>query len=133
MGEPVKRRWLLLAAGGALAVRPALAAPQVMVIYVGGWDCPYCTQWKNDAKPRWIVSQLFRKVHYVEIEAPHLVDAYHEQYWPDDLRAVLAQVPDKSGTPRFLVLKDGKLIANESGVAKWAIALEAVERALAEA
>jgi hypothetical protein len=127
----VRRRALLLA-GGALAATSARAAGErhVTVIYVGGWDCPYCTAWKNESKPKWITSELFGRVRYVEVESPRLKEAYQERYWPEDLRPVLAQIPHKSGTPRFLVVKDGKLIANAFGTGQWAEAVAAIEQAL---
>ena len=32
---------------------------------------------------------------------------------------MLAQVPSKSGTPRFLIVRDGRIVSNEFGVSKW--------------
>ena len=37
-----------------------------------------------------------------------------------DLKPILDQVPRKSGTPRFLIVKDGKIVSNEFGTSKWA-------------
>ena len=67
---------------------------------------------------------------FVEVDAPLLKQAYQERYWPEDVRPVLAQVPRKSGTPRFLVVKDGKLVANAFGNNEWPTAVEAMRKAL---
>ena len=57
---------------------------------------------------------------WIEVEAPRLKEAYQERYWPGDLKPVLDQIPRKSGTPRFLIVKDGRIVSNEFGVSKWA-------------
>ncbi len=125
----MKRRAFLLGTT-MLASGAAEAAGQVTVIYIGGWDCPYCTAWKNDSKPQWVASELFRQVRYVEIEAPHLREAYREKYWPEELLPVLAQVPHKNGTPRWLVVKNGKIVANAFGHSKWPNAMAAARKAV---
>jgi hypothetical protein len=46
-------------------------------------------------------------VTWIEIEAPHLARAYDDTYWPASLRPIRDQLPRKSGTPRFLIVRDG--------------------------
>ena len=50
-------------------------------------------------------------------------DAYDERSWPRALRAVLAQVPRKSGTPRFLIVQEGRIVSNQLGASAWAVTL----------
>jgi hypothetical protein len=102
------------------------------VIYVGGQDCPPCTEWKNTQKARWLASPEYKKVTWVEVESPKLREAYKERYWPADLRPVLAQLPRKSGTPRFLIVRDGKLVANEFGTGRWAATVADLKKELGE-
>jgi len=99
------------------------ARPHVQVIYIGGQDCAPCQRWRANAHPRWLASAEFQKVDYFEIEPISLKDAYNERSWPRALRAVLAQVPRKSGTPRFLVVQDGRIVANHLGLSAWASTL----------
>lgn len=130
------RRRTLLATTLAAAVAPAAVGakpPAVTVIYVGGWDCPPCLRWKNDSKPEWVASALYRRVRYVEIESPRLREAYQDRYWPDEFKPVRDALPRKSGTPRYLVVKDGALLANEFGPSNWPKALEAIRAALGQA
>ena len=115
---------------GLAGSQPALAAAGVMFVYVGGWDCPYCTVWKNEQKAKFLASDVGKHVRIVEIDVPLLKEAYQERYWPEEMRPVLAQVPRKSGTPRFLVVKNGKLIANAFGNNEWPRAVEAMRKAL---
>ena len=130
------RRALLVRSTALLSTlflaRTAAAAQDVTVIYVGGWDCPYCVVWKNENKARWLASDLYKKVRYVEVDPPRLKEAYEERYWPDQLWPVLKQVPRKSGTPRFLVVKNGKIVANEFGSSKWNAALAAIAKAVGQ-
>lgn len=107
------------------------ASPDVHIVYVGGWDCPYCTSWKNQYKAEWVASPQFRHVRWTEIDVPHLREAYKERYWQGDLAPILAQLPRKSGTPRFLVVSDGKVVSNEFGVSKWEHSLAVIRKLVA--
>lgn len=102
-----------------LVATPAVAAGHIQVVYVGGWDCPYCTVWKNQYKKSWMDSPYFKKVEWTEVDVPHLREAYQERYWQGDLKAVREQLHRKSGTPRFIVVRDGKVVSSELGVNKW--------------
>ena len=124
------RRSLLFAAGlaGSLSSLPAGAAGPLQVVYVGGWDCEPCATWKKRYKAEWVASREFARVTWIEVESPTLKAAYQERYWPEELRPVLASLPRKSGTPRFLVVRDGRVIANEFGVSTWIKVLDVVKK-----
>ena len=98
---------------------PARAASALEVIYIGGSDCQPCKAWKNKYKAQWLASAEYRQVTWIEVEPPKLKEAYQERFWPGDLKPILDQLPRKSGTPRFLVVRDGKIIANEFGGGQW--------------
>jgi hypothetical protein len=110
----------------------ARAASDIKVIYVGGWDCPPCTQWKNTRKAGWLASPEYGRVTWIEVEAPRLKEAYQERYWPGDLKPILDQLPRKSGTPRFLIVRDGQVVANEFGGSKWAVIMADLRKLLGE-
>jgi hypothetical protein len=116
----MNRRTLVAAAllGSAMQF-PARAAADLKVIYVGGLDCQPCTSWKNRYKAGWLASPEYKQVTWIEVEAPKLKEAYQERFWPGELRPILDQLPRKSGTPRFLVVKDGKVVANDFGANHW--------------
>ena len=46
---------------------------------------------------------------------PHLREAYRERYWPGDLKTVLDQLPNKRGTPRYIVVKDDVVVFDKFG------------------
>jgi hypothetical protein len=115
--------------GGALQL-PARAASPLNVIYIGGWDCQPCAAWKNKYKADWFASPEYKQVTWIEVESPKLKEAYQERFWPGDLRPILNQLPRKSGTPRFLIVRDDKIIANEFGVDGWSKILAELKKQL---
>jgi hypothetical protein len=121
--------------GGLLtssALSPAFAKSDIKVIYIGGWDCPPCLHWKSREKPAWVASPEYKQVTYIEIDAHHLKRAYDNEYWPVELRPIRDQLPQKFGTPRFLVVRDGTVIANRfRGSDYWTGTLADIRKALA--
>ncbi len=108
----------------------ALGAADVQVIYVGGQDCPFCALWRQKYEAAWRSSPEFKLVDYVEVDPPHLRQAYERRYWPGELGAVLEQIPSKRGTPRFLIVSHGKLVFNDLGTNKWERAVMALKNVL---
>lgn len=112
----MKRRSLVLATAASLASARAFAAPSnIQLVYVGGRDCPACVHWVRETKPRFVASTLYRKLRYVEIETARMREAYDARNWPQHLVTILYDLPRKTGRPRFLIVKDGRLYANELG------------------
>ena len=114
-----RRAFLVAGSLASTALGTAWAASEVKVIYVGGWDCQPCSNWKNQYKAAWLASPEFKKVTWVEVDPPKLKEAYQERYWLGDLKPILDQLPRKTGTPRFLIVQDGKIVSNEFGTNKW--------------
>jgi hypothetical protein len=114
----MKRRSLVLASIVTLASPEAYAAAnEIQLVYVGGRDCPACAEWVRDSRPRFLASSLYKKVRYVEVETARMRAAYDVSNWPDHLVTILQNLPLKSGTPRFLIVMNGQLYANELG--RW--------------
>ena len=95
------------------------AAADIKVIYIGGVDCPPCHHWEKAYKAKWLASPEFRQVTWVEIDVPKFREAYQTRYWPGDLKPILDQIPKKSGAPRFLIVKDGRIVSNQFGSTRW--------------
>jgi hypothetical protein len=128
----MNRRAFLFASLAVAALGPAQAAPKLGVIYIGGLDCGPCTQWKNKYKAEWLASPEFTQVVWVEIEAPKLREAYQERFWPGELKGVLEQLPRKSGTPRFLIVRNGWIVSNQFGGSKWRNTMAEIKKLLGE-
>lgn len=131
MTAGVNRRIFVVAAlvGSSLQF-PARAEPALKVIYVGGRDCQPCTAWKNKYKASWLASPEYKQVTWIEVDPPKLKETYQERYWPGDLKPILDQLPRKSGTPRFLIVKDDRIIANEFGTGQWSKILAELKKHL---
>ena len=70
------RRTFVVAGLASSACDSAPAATLLKVIYVGGWDCQPCTAWKNKHKADWLASPEYKRVTWIEVEAPKLKEAY---------------------------------------------------------
>jgi len=127
-----RRAFVFANLAASVATGTAHAARDLQVIYVGGQDCPPCQRWIATYRDRWLASPEYRQVTWYEVAPPHLKEAYQERHWPDPLRPVLAQVPYKSVTPRFLVVQDGRIVSNESGVSKWLNTMAELRKLLGE-
>jgi hypothetical protein len=127
-----RRAFLIAALLASTSLAPAEAASGLQVIYVGGWDCPPCAVWKKTQKPRWLASPEFQQVRWIEIESPRLRDAYQERYWPLEVKPLLAKLPRKSGTPRFLIVRDGEILSNQFGVPGWSTTMADLKKLLGE-
>ena len=117
----MNRRAFVLGGGlGFTALSQAFAqASPLTVIYIGGQDCPNCAQWKSQYKAAWDGSPESTKVKWVAVDPPSLRDAYSSRNWPAEQKQILDKLPSKSGTPRFVLVKNGAIIANKSGVKSW--------------
>lgn len=129
------RRAFLFASFLALPMLPGASrathtSADLQLIYIGGQDCPPCQRWRASSLPRWLASPEFQKVNYFEIEPITLKEAYDERSWPRGLRPILAQIPRRSGTPRFLIVRDGRIVSNQLGVSAWASTLKDLKQYL---
>lgn len=127
-----RRAFVFASLAASLASSRAHATSDLQVIYIGGQDCPPCRRWITAYKDSWLASPEYRQVTWYEVEPPHLKQAYQERYWPEALRSVLAQVPRKSGVPRFLIVEDGRIASNQVGVSKWLKTMAELKKLLGE-
>ena len=123
-----RRAFLLAGLLSSTALVSAEAQPALTVIYVGGWDCVPCTRWKNAYKARWLASPEYKQVRWIEVESPNFREAYQVRFWPDELRPILDQLPIKNVTPRFLVVRNGRIIDNRFGGNSWPIIMADVRK-----
>ena len=114
-----RRAFLFASLAASTALGAAKAAAGVKVIYIGGEDCPPCHRWASAYKAKWLASPEFRQVTWIEIDSPRFREAYQARFWPGDLEPILDQIPRKSGAPRFLIVRDGRIVSNHFGISKW--------------
>lgn len=103
---------------GLGATGGAQAAPSVMVIYVSTWDCTYCRVWDKTLWPDFQASPEFQRIDWKKINAKSIKTAYEDQYWPQELRRYRDEAALSGGLPRWLIVKDGRLVFNGRGSVK---------------
>ena len=102
-----------------------------VMVRVARW-CGPCQRWRSTYEAQWLASPEYQRVTWVEVEPPLLREAYRERHWPEALRPVLDQVPRRSGTPRFLIVDNGRIVSNEMGVSKWLNTMVELRKLLGE-
>jgi len=76
-------------------------------------------------------SPEFRRIRWIEVEPPRLREAYQARFWEGPLEPIFAQLPQRFGTPRFLVVQNGQIIDNQLGVSSWLRVLSEVKTLIA--
>lgn len=89
------------------------------VVYVGADDCGPCRAWRRDERPAFLGSGVFPAIEYREVVAARLYDLLAEAEWPADLAFLREQVRSRPGAPQWFVMRDGRMIAWESGLSAW--------------
>lgn len=93
------------------------AAPAATVVYLGAWDCPYCTEWKSKDRPAFKASAESARVSLREIDTPLLKRPDFK--FPADLAWLEAKYRTKRGVPRFLIVAEGKVLLETYGTSGW--------------
>jgi len=88
------------------------AAAGNMVVYITARDCPSCARFEATYLGRFTAAMQAKGYTVRKVAVEHLNNIRDQNYWPNDLKPLLAQFGNKGGTPRFLVVHDGRVIEN---------------------
>ncbi len=113
------RRSFLLRGVSVVAIAavglPAKAAGGSFILYIGASDCPHCRRFMaydfDNFSSR--ARQMGLAVRTLNVAS--FRDIRDEGYWPADLKPLLAQFSNKGGTPRFLMVRGGRVVENVFG------------------
>ncbi len=98
----------------------ALQHPQhITLVYIGADDCAPCQQWQRMAEPQFRASPEFARVSYRVVKSPTLFGVLEDEHWPEDLKPYRRELGENAGVPLWLVIADGKLVLQQSGVSQW--------------
>ncbi|WP_293864816.1 hypothetical protein [uncultured Alsobacter sp.] len=117
-----RRQFVLATSAALLAPTAALAdglRKDVFILAVMARDCPFCIEWNAYERAR--LERLCReaRVRFREVEVLRFTDIREDGAWPSDLKPVLAKIPYTDGTPRFLVVHEGRIIQHTVGLEQY--------------
>jgi hypothetical protein len=82
------------------------------VVYISAGDCVPCARFDATYLEKFTAAMQAKGYAVRRVIVAHLNDIRDQSYWPSDLKPLLAQFGNKGGTPRFLVVHDGRVIQN---------------------
>jgi len=126
---------LASATAGRRQISGAAARPKALtLVAVMAYNCPPCAYWEAVHRPPFVASATAKSVRYFEVKAGTYRDTRaRETDWPEEIRWLRDSGKADSGTPRFLVVSEGKILLNARGIGGWTNnVLPLVERAAAE-
>ncbi len=109
----------LAAALVGVALAPPVLAARIQIIYVGAYNCAPCRQWELFSEPAWLKTPEAKQVELRKVKVPFFSDTSSDSAWPDDLRWVRERTNARSGTPRFIVLVDDRIVSTAFGTNGW--------------
>ncbi len=113
------RRTFLLGSTAALVMgaglSPALAGSGAYILIVMARDCPWCIDWNAHDRPTFARLTKAQGVPVREVEVMRYSDIREDAAWPADLKPVLAQIRQTNGTPRFIIVQNGRIVQHAVG------------------
>jgi hypothetical protein len=103
------------ACGSAVSARAASRT----IVYIGADDCRPCHQWEATYQKGFAARCAARGVRFRAVRVATLRNIRDTRYWPADLRPLLRQFSDRSGTPHFLAVRNGEVIVNVHGISRY--------------
>jgi hypothetical protein len=89
------------------------------LIYVGADNCGPCAAWERDVGPgtrsAFVAGPLGRSVAFREVHARTYMNTAEPSRWPEDLLWLVKATNVASGTPRYIVMVDRKIVLNSQG------------------
>lgn len=110
---------LALVAVATAGLGGPLQAASRTIVYIGADDCQPCHQWEATYQRSFAAKCAARGVRFRTIRVATLRNIRDTRYWPSDLRPLLRQFSDRSGTPHFLAVRDGEIIVDVHGVSRY--------------
>jgi hypothetical protein len=105
---------------------------EILVLYVGAYDCAPCGGYELNVRPVFLASPEGKAVTYREVKSGTYRSTMREADWPEDVRWIRELGAARGGTPRFIVAVDRVILRNVTGVGNWnSDALPLIQRLVA--
>jgi hypothetical protein len=113
---------LLIAAFVALTFANWTSAKPVRnltLVYVGADNCAPCEIWQRNQGTAFRGSPEFHHLAYREVKSANLFDVLKDKNWPEELRGYRRAIGEEAGVPLWLVIADGQIVMQRSGLTQW--------------
>lgn len=99
---------------------PSARASDIMLLYVGAYDCAPCRAWQKGDGANFLASPEFPRIRYREVKSPRLADVLKDDNWPEELRIYRRHLRPGDGVPLWLVVgSDHEIVERKSGASAW--------------
>jgi hypothetical protein len=116
---------LMLTGNEIRAVEQSARIKDLTFVYVGAENCGPCKRWEQSrtgspaqSKSVFLASPEAKAATFRQVNAHTYMNTGAENLWPADLKWVRSATHVVSGTPRFLLIADGKVMLNAQGTSK---------------
>src|SRR5262249_34579303 len=92
---------------------------RIQIVYVGAFNCLPCKNWELFVEPAWEKTPEAKQVALRKVKVPFFENTASDTAWPEDLRWVRDRTNARSGTPRFIVVVDDRIVATTFGANGW--------------
>jgi hypothetical protein len=110
-------------AAGALH---AQSGSKLTLVYVSAKNCPPCDQWSRAysgggwmSKRQFLAMPEAQEVELRQVETDRYQETGLDKDWPEDLQWARNETNARVGAPRFILILDGKIVANSFGYWKF--------------
>ncbi len=110
---------LMLTGNDSRPVEQEMRVKQLTLIYIGADNCGTCKRWEQtrSSKPReskyaFLDTPEAKAVTFRQLGAANYMNTSYDQLWPEDIRWVRTKTYAASGTPRFILIADDKVMLN---------------------
>ncbi len=108
----------------ALAASLPASAGEIVFLYLGAPDCPYCAHWETQVRPGFLASPEAKSVRYVEVQGETLRRPIEARHYPQEFRWIYDQIGASRGVPRFVIAVDGKVTHSAYGTGAYRSVIE---------
>lgn len=98
---------------------PAASAADLTLFYLATPDCPYCRQWEAQSRGPLLASPEGRAVRFVEVRGETLRAPIEARHYPPAHRWGFDLIGPSRGVPRFVLVSNGRIIANAYGLTAY--------------
>jgi hypothetical protein len=104
---------------------PIPRAAELLVLYLGTPDCPWCRAWEANNRGKFLSSPLAKTITLVEVKGASLTTGVQLHDFPEQYRDIAKRIGSgRLGVPQFVVISNRRILMREIGTWAWEDRLE---------